>query len=49
MHSLSSKTVLFISSVTLLCNAAVCMCTVGGGGQDFLLTSRASVCAFSLC
>lgn len=27
-----SKTVLFISSVTLLCNVAVCMCTVGGGG-----------------
>lgn len=33
-----SKTVLFISSVTLLCNAVVCMCTVrwgagtGGGG-----------------
>lgn len=40
-----SETVLFISSVTLLCNAAVCMCTVGGGwptdrGVGFLLTSR---------
>lgn len=45
-----SKTVLFISSVTLLCNAAVCMCTVGGGradrGPGFLLTLRAPVCAF---
>lgn len=45
-----SKTVLFITTVTLLCNAAVCMCTVGGGegrqeGAGFLLTSRAPVCA----
>ena len=48
-----SKTVLFISSVTLLCNAAVCMCTVGGGradrggGAGFLLTLRAPVCVLS--
>lgn len=42
-----SKTVLFIFSFTLLCNAAVCMCTVGEGEPTgFLLTLRAPVCAF---
>ena len=45
-----SKTVLFISSVTLLCNAAVCMCTVGGGGptggQDFCWLCGPLLCAF---
>lgn len=46
-----SKTVLFISSVTLLCNAAVCMCTVGGGGLagGRISAEFAALSALSLC
>lgn len=49
-----SKTVLFISSVTLLCNASVCMCTVGGrggpaGGQNFCWLCGPRMCFPCVC
>lgn len=46
-----SKTALFISSVTLLCNAAVCVCvcTVGQGrlmGGRISVDTTAPICSF---
>lgn len=44
-----SKTVLFISAVTLLCNATVCMCTVVGGRRISADFASPCMCFPSVC